>query len=90
MYYTTPVYQFRMKCHLCPNKIVIKTDPGNMDYIIMEGARRVEQRWDPSQNGQIVPDDKTIGRKLADDAMFKLGIIIDVVLKTQFINFVWF
>merc|ERR1712025_931364 len=37
-----------------------------------EGARRVEQRWDPSQNGQIVPDDKTIGRKLADDAMFKL------------------
>merc|ERR1719394_432068 len=72
MYYTTPVYQFRMKCHLCPNKIVIKTDPGNMDYIIMEGARRVEQRWDPSQNGQIVPDDKTIGRKLADDAMFKL------------------
>merc|ERR1719450_222001 len=72
MYYTTPVYQFRMKCHLCPNKIVIKTDPGNMDYIIMEGARRVEQRWDPSQNGQIVPDDKSIGRKLADDAMFKL------------------
>ena len=72
MYYTTPIYQFRMKCHLCPNKITIKTDPGNMDYIITEGARRVEQRWDPSTNGQIVPDDKSIGRKLADDAMFKL------------------
>ena len=72
MYYTTPIYQFRMKCHLCPNKIVIKTDPGNMDYIIMEGARRVEQRWDPSQNGQIVPDDKSVGRRIADDAMFKL------------------
>jgi len=72
MYYTTPVYQFRFKCHLCPNKITIKTDPGNMDYVITEGARRVEQRWDPSQNGQIVPDDKSIGRKLADDAMYKL------------------
>merc|ERR1719516_357526 len=72
MYYTTPVYQFRFKCHLCPNKITIKTDPGNMDYVITEGARRVEQRWDPSQNGQIVPDDKQVGRKLADDAMYKL------------------
>jgi len=72
MYYTTPIYQFKFKCHLCPNKITIKTDPGNMDYVITEGARRVEQRWDPSTNGQIVPDDKSIGRKLADDAMYKL------------------
>merc|ERR1719341_1635967 len=72
MYYTTPIYQFKMKCHLCPNKITIKTDPGNMDYIITEGARRVEQRWDPSTNGQIVPDDKRVGRKLADDAMYKV------------------
>jgi len=72
MYYTTPVYSFRMKCHLCPNKITIKTDPGNMDYVITEGARRVEQRWDPTQNGQIVPDDKRVGRKLADDAMYKV------------------
>lgn len=28
MYYTTPVYQFRMKCHLCDNHFEIKTDPG--------------------------------------------------------------
>ncbi|CAH2011146.1 unnamed protein product [Acanthoscelides obtectus] len=27
MYYTTPVYQFKMKCHLCDNHFVIKTDP---------------------------------------------------------------
>ena len=72
MYYTTPIYQFRMKCHLCTNHFSIKTDPGNMDYVIVEGARRVEQRWDPTQNGQIVPDDKQVGRKLADDAMYKL------------------
>merc|ERR1719186_1260382 len=72
MYYTTPIYQFRMKCTLCPNHFSIKTDPGNMDYVIVEGARRVEQRWDPTENGQIVPDDKRVGRKLADDAMYKL------------------
>ena len=27
MYYTTPIYQFRMKCHLCDNHIEMKTDP---------------------------------------------------------------
>lgn len=27
MYYTTPIYKFRMKCHLCDNHFEIKTDP---------------------------------------------------------------
>ncbi|XP_059614030.1 coiled-coil domain-containing protein 130 homolog [Phlebotomus argentipes] len=72
MYYTTPVYQFRMKCHLCDNHFEIKTDPGNLDYVIMSGARRQENRWDPTQNGQIVPDDKEMQKRLFDDAMFKL------------------
>jgi coiled-coil domain-containing protein 130 len=72
MYYTTPIYQFRMKCHLCTSHFSIKTDPANMDYAIVEEARRVEQRWDPKQNWQIVPDDKQVGRKLVDDAIYKL------------------
>ena len=53
MYYTTPIYQFRMKCHLCTNHFSIKTDPANLDYIIVEGATRQERRWDPSENGQV-------------------------------------
>jgi len=72
MYYTTPVYQFRMKCHLCTNHFSIKTDPANMDYVIVDGASRQERRWDPTENGQVVPDDKSVGKKLADDAMYKL------------------
>ncbi|XP_055691106.1 coiled-coil domain-containing protein 130 homolog [Lutzomyia longipalpis] len=72
MYYTTPVYQFRMKCHLCENHFEIKTDPGNLDYVILSGARRQENRWDPTQNGQVVPDDKEMQKRLFDDAMFKL------------------
>lgn len=71
-YYTTTVYQFRMKCHLCDNYIVIKTDPGNLDYEIVEGARRQENRWDPTENGQIVADTKEVQRRLVDDPMFKL------------------
>lgn len=26
-YYTTPIFQFRMKCHLCDGHFEIKTDP---------------------------------------------------------------
>ncbi|XP_055294812.1 coiled-coil domain-containing protein 130 homolog [Sitodiplosis mosellana] len=72
MYYSTPVYQFKMKCHLCDNYIVIKTDPGNLDYEIVSGARRQENRWDPTENGQVVPDTKETQRRLFDDPMYKL------------------
>uniref|UniRef100_T1HVG0 Uncharacterized protein n=1 Tax=Rhodnius prolixus TaxID=13249 RepID=T1HVG0_RHOPR len=72
MYYTTPVYQFRMKCHLCDNHFEIKTDPGNLEYVIVSGARRQENRWDPTENEQIVPEDKETSKRLFDDAMFKL------------------
>jgi len=72
MYYTTPIYQFRMKCTMCDNHYVIKTDPKNLDYEIVSGARRQERRWDSTQNGQVVPDLKETTNRLFDDAMFKL------------------
>ncbi|CAO1429836.1 unnamed protein product [Diamesa serratosioi] len=72
MYYSTPVYKFRMKCHLCDNYFEIKTDPGNLDYEILSGASRQENRWDPLENEQIVPETKETQRKLFDDAMYKL------------------
>ncbi|XP_055640567.1 coiled-coil domain-containing protein 130 homolog isoform X2 [Toxorhynchites rutilus septentrionalis] len=65
-------YQFRMKCHLCDNHFEIKTDPANLDYVIVSGARRQENRWDPTQNEQIVPETKEVQKKLFDDAMYKL------------------
>ncbi|XP_076440746.1 coiled-coil domain-containing protein 130 homolog [Babylonia areolata] len=71
-YYTTPIYKFRMKCHLCDNHFEIQTDPKNHDYVILQGARRKEQRWDPRENEQIVPEDKATQKKLATDPMYKL------------------
>jgi coiled-coil domain-containing protein 130 len=71
-YYSTPVYQFRMKCHLCDGYFEIKTDPANLDYEIISGARRQENRWDPTQNEQIVPETKEAQRRMFDDAMYKL------------------
>ncbi|GFR71364.1 coiled-coil domain-containing protein 130-like protein [Elysia marginata] len=71
-YYSTPIYKFRMKCHLCDNYFEIQTDPQNHDYVILNGARRKEQRWDPVANGQIMPEDKATQKKLATDPMYKL------------------
>ncbi|CAG9815262.1 unnamed protein product [Phaedon cochleariae] len=72
MYYTTPVYEFKMKCHLCDNHFVIRADPANLDYVIQTGARRQENRWDPTDNGQVVPETKETQKRLFDDSMFKL------------------
>lgn len=72
MYYTTPIYKFRMKCHLCTNHFEIQTDPQNLDYVILNGARRQEGRWDPNENDQIAPEEKEVSKKLAVDPMFRL------------------
>lgn len=44
----------------------------NLDYVIQSGARRQENRWDPLQNDQIVPESKETQKRLFDDSMFKL------------------
>lgn len=40
MYYTTPLYEFRMKCHLCDNYFVIRTDPKVRKGFLLLGSRR--------------------------------------------------
>ncbi|VDP03774.1 unnamed protein product [Soboliphyme baturini] len=72
MYYTTPIYEFRMKCHLCPNHFVIRTDPKKFDYELVSGLRRQERRWDMTENEQVASTEGATARKLATDAMFKL------------------
>src|SRR5699024_7299723 len=71
MYYSTPIYKLRMKCHLCDSHFEIQSDPQNLDYVILNGARRQERRWDPAENEQIEVD-KDVARKLSLDPMFKL------------------
>lgn len=40
--------------------------------MILSGARRQENRWDPTENGQVVTDTKETQKRLFDDPMFKL------------------
>jgi len=50
-YYSTPIFSFRCKCHLCDGWFEIHTDPKNTRYVVAAGARKKEEDWDPEENG---------------------------------------
>ena len=41
-------------------KFSLQTDPANLDYEIVSGARRQEKRFKAEDNGTVVPDEKVI------------------------------
>ena len=57
-YFSTKIYQFRMRCHLCPNYIIIKTDPEKRDYTIVSGAKRKVETYSAEDAGVIAFDVK--------------------------------
>ena len=71
-YYSTIIYKFRMKCHLCDQYFEIQTDPANCEYVILSGARRKEERWDAKSNEQIEMTDHQDKKKLMTNPMYKL------------------
>lgn len=79
-YYSTPIYSFKMKCHLCDNHFEIQTDPAKLDYAIISGARRQQKMSahnDDTQGGpigganQMLQDQEGAKRRLTD-AMYRL------------------
>ncbi|CAG8551066.1 12284_t:CDS:2 [Ambispora leptoticha] len=71
-YYSTPIWSFRMKCHLCDNWIEIQTDPKNAQYVVVNGARQKVETWEPEDTETIRLKDEEEKRRLAEDALFKL------------------
>ncbi|GAA6036438.1 hypothetical protein JCM8097_003507 [Rhodosporidiobolus ruineniae] len=56
-YYSTKIWSFRFKCHLCSGRIEIRTDPQNTRYVVTEGARQKnEEADDPEADGMLVVD----------------------------------
>jgi len=51
MYYSTPIFAFRCKCHLCSGWFEIRTDPKNTRYVVEYGARQKMEDWNPEENG---------------------------------------
>ncbi|KAI0048964.1 DUF572-domain-containing protein [Auriscalpium vulgare] len=43
MYYSTPIYSFRCKCHHCGGGFEINTAPTNAGYVVASGARQQDE-----------------------------------------------
>ena len=44
-YYTTPIYRFRMKCHLCDNHFEIETDPKVSKWYMYHKVTVMKELW---------------------------------------------
>ncbi|KAI8366427.1 CWC16 protein [Choanephora cucurbitarum] len=71
-YYSTPILQFRMRCHLCSNWIEIHTDPKNTQYVVVSGARKKVEEWDAEDTEVIKLQEPEIKEKLENDPMYRL------------------
>ncbi|KAK0235664.1 DUF572-domain-containing protein [Armillaria nabsnona] len=60
-YYSTPIFSFRCKCHLCDGWFEIQTDPKNTRYVVVSGARQKDEEWDPEENGGFAVHGKSEG-----------------------------
>ena len=52
-YYSTPIYSFGMKCHLCDQRFVIETDPKACDYKLVSGVKKKNEEWEPEEANVI-------------------------------------
>lgn len=65
-YYSTPIFSFRCKCHLCDGWFEIQTDPKNTRYVVVSGARQKDEDWDPEENGGFAVHDTEGGAAPVD------------------------
>ena len=76
-YYTTAIYKFRMKCHLCESHFEIQTDPKNFDYEVISGASRKNERWDHVEGETIAVGDSKEKEKVNTNPMYALEHVVD-------------
>ncbi|KAF8556181.1 DUF572-domain-containing protein [Imleria badia] len=84
-YYSTPIYSFRCKCHLCDSWFEIQTDPKNTRYVVVSGARQKDEEWNPEENGGFAIHDPDANAGPADPlaALEKSTTAQDHVNKVQ-------
>jgi len=68
-YFSTKIWNFRMKCHLCDNYIEIQTDPKGCDYVVVSGATRKNEEWEAEDN-------ETIKLKSDEEAQKMIGLLL--------------
>jgi len=71
-YFSTKIYEFSMKCHLCAGLIVFRTDPKNTEFLIMKGAQRKTETWSAKDSETTELQDDEEKKKMKFDPMFAL------------------
>ena len=70
MYFSTPIYEFGMKCATCPQRFVIRTDPKNRDYEFVSGIRRKVEGYNAETakdaNAVALEDESTVAARAAN------------------------
>lgn len=61
-----------MKCHLCSHWIEIHTDPKNGEYVVVSGAKRKVEEYNPEDAGVIALRDDDEKEKLESNALYRL------------------
>lgn len=52
-YYSTTIWSFRMKCHLCGGWMELRTDPKNAEYVCVEGVKRKTEGGEEDGEGRV-------------------------------------
>ena len=74
-YFTTQIWSFSMKCPSpsCDQNCIIKTDPENDTYNMVEGMRKMEQDFEPELNDSLIVATTDEDRHLlATDPIYRL------------------
>merc|ERR1712137_558606 len=71
-YFSTKIWSFRMKCHLCSAWMEVQTDPENRDYKMASGVKRKEETWDERENETEVHDSDAHKERLQTDPFYRL------------------
>ncbi len=76
-YFSTTIWEFRMKCKLCYHEWVIQTDPENRTFKCVQGCRRKIKEFDATSAGTMDFNTAQQREQMAEDAFFKLEHLED-------------
>lgn len=71
-YFSTPILEFSMKCPQCDQRLVMRTDPKNAEYICVSGVRKKIETYDADSAEAVELKDNETAKKLATDPLFQL------------------
>merc|ERR1719242_2345445 len=71
-YFSTKIWEFTMKCHLCGGTIAIRTDPEHKDYKITAGGKKRAMDYSTADLDVIEIHDEAHRERMETDPIYRL------------------